>query len=303
VTRPDRVVERARAGARQDANQPPLSPVQQRVVESLRRGGLAMVPYAELIGSDRLWAQLAEEASGFITRAEARIRERGDPGDRRAEEGKRKDKKGRETGKRKVRKSDFIIRASAVQGLSPPPALLRYALSDQLLRISDAYLGLRAKLTYVDMWHTAPAPEDAIRIKSQRWHRDHIDPNIVKVFTYFSDVDAEAGAIEYVRGSAAGGPYGHLWAASKDDHYPPDGELERLIPQSACVRAEGPTGTIVLCDTGGFHRGGFGRRPRITANFTYVSPAALAAGRTERRFSVGDGVPDDLSPAASFALT
>jgi hypothetical protein len=262
--------------------------MEQRVLESLRRDGIAMVPFADLIGDEGLWAHLAEEASGFVSRAEERVREREDEDTRKR--------------KSKVKKGDFIIRASAIQGPFPSRALLQYALSDQLIGISNEYLGLRSKLTYVDKWYTVPFPDDARRVKSQRWHRDHIDPHIVKVFTYFTDVDADAGALEYVRGSAPGGPYGHLWAASKADHYPPDGELESVVPPSARVRGEGPAGTIVICDTGGFHRGGFGRRSRVTANFTYVSPAALAASRTERRFELADGAPGGLSPAAEFAL-
>jgi len=158
----------------------------------------------------------------------------------------------------------------------------------------------------VDNWYTAPSPQEADRIASQRWHRDHIDRNIVKVFTYFSDVDAEAGATEYVRGSAAGGRHGDVWPWRPDeesgDQYPPTEELERRIPESDRVRAEGPVGTVVLCDTGGFHRGGFARKPRVTANFTYVSPAALASALTKRRFELPDALPQALSPAARFAL-
>jgi hypothetical protein len=266
-----------------ETDEPPLTPVQQRALESLRREGLAMVTFTDLIGDEELWAELAEEARAFVSGVKERPRELGD-------------RKGQ------VAKDDFIMRASKIQGPSPPPVLLRYALSDPLLGISNAYLGLRSKLTYVDMWYTAPSPGDADRVKSQRWHRDHIDPHIVKAFTYFSDVDGDAGALEYVRGSAPGGPYGELWASSKAEHYPPPGELERVVSPSASVRAEGPAGTIVICDTGGFHRGGFGRTPRITANLTYVSPSALEAGRAKRRFEVGDWVPRELSPAAEFAL-
>jgi hypothetical protein len=271
--------------------EPPLTPAQERALESLRRDGLAMMPFSDLVGDKGLWAELAEETRAFASRAEDRVRER-----------ETERTIGTQKGRAKARKDDFIIRASEIQGPSPPPALLRYALSDHLLGISNAYLGLRSKLTYVDMWYTRPSADDADRVKSQRWHRDHIDPHIVKTFTYFSDVDRDAGALEYVRGSAPGGPYGHLWAASKADHYPPPGELERSVPSSASVRAEGPAGTIVICDTGGFHRGGFGRRPRITVNLTYVSPEAMMAGRTKRRFEVGEGLPRELSPAAEFAI-
>jgi hypothetical protein len=267
------------------ADKPALGPAARHAVESLRRDGLAMVPFADLIGDGRLWQELAAGVADFVVAAEQRIRERPD---------------------RFKKKDDFIIRRSALMGETPAPAALRYALSDQLLGVVNAYLGMRSKLTYVDSWYTAPSPEDASRISSQRWHRDHIDRNVVKVFTYFSDVDAEAGALEYVRGSAAGGPYGDLWGwapkESSADRYPPEGELTRQVPQSALARAEGPTGTIVLCDTDGFHRGGFARKPRITSNFTYVSPASLALSLSKRRFQVEDGMVEGLSAAASFAL-
>jgi hypothetical protein len=251
----------------------------------LRRDGLAMVRFDDLMGDTELWAQLAEDVSGFVSTAENRARE--------AEE--------RMGGRRKIKKSDFILRASAIQNPSPSLPFLRYALSDQLLGIANAYLGLRSKLVYVDKWYTVPSPENADRVKSQRWHRDHMD-HVLKAFTYFCDVDAAAGALEYVRGSAAGGPYGDLWAWDEANHYPPDGELERLVPPSGFLAAEGPTGTIVLCDTGGFHRGGFARRPRITANFTYVSPT-WAASRAKRRFDVEDGMLAGLSPIARVALS
>jgi phytanoyl-CoA dioxygenase PhyH len=270
----------------------PLTQTQQRVLESLRRDGLATVPFSELLGDEGLWAQLAEGARRFADPVERQIRGRDDSGGTKPRKG---------GGKRK--KADFIVRASGGPGYRPPDALLRYALSDQLLAVGNAYLGEPSKLTYVDMWYTAPSPLEAGRNNSQRWHRDHIDPHIVKVFTYFSEVDADAGALEYVRGSATGGPNGAVWAWSTEDHYPPDGELERLIPPSDFLTAEGPAGTVVICDTGGFHRGGFGRTARITSNFTYVSPAAVADSRAKRRFEIDERMPPPQSSAARFALS
>jgi phytanoyl-CoA dioxygenase PhyH len=262
-----------------------LGAPQRAAVDALRRDGLAIVPFARLVGDDALWQQLVDGVRSFVGAAEEQIRERGE---------------------RFKGKDDFILRRKALMGATPPPEVLRYALSDQLLGVVNAYLGMRSKLTYVDNWYTAPSPQDADRIASQRWHRDHIDRNIVKVFTYFSDVDGEAGATEYVKGSPAGGRHGDLWAWRPDDasadHYPPSEEFERSVPESDRVAAEGPAGTVVLCDTGGFHRGGFARKPRVTANFTYVSPAALASGLTKRRFKLPDELSDELSPAARFAL-
>jgi hypothetical protein len=267
------------------AQAPQLGAPQRAALDALRRDGLAIVPFAQLVGDDALWQQLVEGAHSFVAAAEQQIRERGD---------------------RFKRKDDFILRRKALMGATPPPEALRFALSDQLLGVVNTYLGMRSKLTYVDNWYTAPSPQDADRIASQRWHRDHIDRNIVKVFTYFSEVDADAGATEYARGSAAGGRHGELWPWRPDDestdHYPPTEELERRIPGSDRVAAEGPVGTVVLCDTGGFHRGGFARKPRVTSNFTYVSPAALASELTKRRFELPEPLPEGLSPAARFAL-
>ena len=51
--------------------------------------------------------------------------------------------------------------------------------------------------------------------------------------------------------------------------------LDEHIPSSERIRLTGPRGTLILCDTGGLHRGGHARgRSRVLAYQTYVSPAA-----------------------------
>jgi len=161
----------------------------------------------------------------------------------------------------------------------------------------------------LDKWYVLPSPPEASRIGSQRWHRDHIDRNIVKVFTYFSDVDAEAGALEYVKGSAGGGRYEELWpwkpssVLSVKSNYPPEGELEKSVSPDDRCRATGQAGTIVFCDTSGFHRGGFASKPRTSSIFNYVSPASLEAGLIKRKFDVAPvGGGAGLTQAAKLAL-
>ena len=90
---------------------------------------------------------------------------------------------------------------------------------------------------------------------SQEWHRDPEDQHVVKVFLYFSEVDEDAGPFEYVQHSAEGFEYGSLWPWGESERYPPTEELEAAIPASERVRATGPVGTLVICDTSGFHRG------------------------------------------------
>ena len=138
-----------------------------------------------------------------------------------------------------------------------------------------------SKLIYFDMWHTLPLNTDT-RFLSQRWHRDPEDRRKIRTFLYFSDVDTDAGAMEYLVGSHVGGPYEHVfpWKDPLGIPYPPDGEVERQIPASQRVILKGPPGTLIFCDTAGFHRGGICRnesahpcdmrhsshRPRFTAD-------------------------------------
>ena len=65
--------------------------------------------------------------------------------------------------------------------------------------------------------------------------------------------------------------------------------------------ATGPAGTLVVCDTSGFHRGGYGRsKPRVLATHTYIDRKVTPENQ-RRKFQVewrGDG----LSEQARFAL-
>ena len=268
-----------------ESNRPSLGASGQEVLDGLRRQGIATASFSELIGDQALWQQLEQEMADFVADAERQVAKAQSGGER--------------------KKEDFIIRggASRKRPLAAEDPWLRYAVSDQVLSIANAYLGLMSKLTYLDKWYTAPSPPDASRVGSQRWHRDPIDQRIVKVFTYFSEVDREAGAMEYVRGSPADGPYGDLWPwrPRSGERYPPDGELERQVPERDRVVAGGPRGTVVFVDTAGFHRGGFAVKPRVTSIFTYVSPASLATSLAKRRYALADGAAERLSPAARFA--
>jgi hypothetical protein len=139
-------------------------------------------------------------------------------------------------------------------------------------------------------------------VASQRWHRDPEDEHVVKVFVYFSDVDEEAGPFEYVRGSTAGGRYGHLWPWGDGPRYPPADELEASVAAEDRLAVTGSAGTVILCDTGGFHRGGFARtKPRILSIATF-----LRRDRKEgrRRFTVDfAGREDELAPQVLAALS
>ena len=71
------------------------------------------------------------------------------------------------------------------------------------------------------------------------------------------------------------------------------------MAESDRLTLTGERGTVFLCDTSGFHRGGFARtRPRVLSYHTFVS------GRSdfERRFEVDPTEDNGLSEPARRAL-
>jgi hypothetical protein len=210
---------------------------------------------------------------------------------------------------RPERKDDFLIRRFGTSKhtdtldeprLASDSPWLRFAVGEPLLGVVNTYRRMRTKVVYFDQWYTVPFAEDYERVKSQQWHRDPEDLNVVKVFLYFVDVDEEAGPFEYVPGSTEGGRYAKLFPWGKNEQwYPPVEKFDRKVPQSDRLLVTGPAGTIVICDTSGFHRGGHARsKPRILSTHTYVSPSSTWG----RRFEV-DWRNGELSEAARFALS
>ena len=278
----------AEAPAASDYVQPELTSAQESVLENLRARGIAVVPFDELVDDASLWDELRAEMDAFVARAVERV-----PDDL----------------TRPERKDDFLIRRFGASKRHPSidePRLatdgswLRFAVGNALLDVVNSYRRMQTKLVDFDQWYTVPFSEDYERVKSQQWHRDPEDLHVVKVFLYFSDVDEGAGPFEYVPGSIEGGPYGKLFPWGKDENwYPPVEKFDRKVPQSDRLLLTAPAGTIVICDTSGFHRGGHARStPRILSTHTYVSPVSTWG----RRFEV-DWRDGSLSEAARFALS
>ena len=179
---------------------------------------------------------------------------------------------------------------------------LRLGTNPRLLDLANAYLGLWSKLEYVDLWYTPPAPEEERR-SSQRWHRDFNDRHLLKAFIYLVDVDHETGPFEYVPRTAPGGELDSLWPwRPLGDNYPPQEEFTQRI-EGRAVTFTAPKGTIIFCNTCGFHRGGFATgKPRVLATFTWDSPASLKA-LSERNYELAGANGTVLEGARAFALT
>jgi hypothetical protein len=273
-------------------SEPSLDGVQRRLVADLRQDGIAITSFSELVGDSELWAALDADIGAFAKQSAADVSAELD----------------RPTGKRDYYISRWAARHRGRDLERQVPVddpWLRLGLSDRVLDVVNAYRGLWTKLLSVDNVYTVPFPGSEERVGAQNWHRDPEDLHVVKVFLYFSDVDDEAGPFEYVQGSAEGGRYGDAWPwRVTGGGYPPTGELEKLVDPSDRVSAKGPAGTIILCDTSGWHRGGFAKsKPRTLSIHTYVSPASVAANRTKPLIAVdGSGPNGRLGDVARFAV-
>lgn len=258
-------------------------------MDDLRARGIAVSTFDELVGDDALWLELEGEMEEFAARAQQLAPKL----------------------ERPSHKDDFLIRRwtpdrdgrvvddPRIPSDSP---WLGFAAGDKLLDVVNSFFGVYGKLVGIDNWYTVPFPESQERVKSQRWHRDPEDVHVVKGFLYFNDVDLDAGPFEYVPGSADGGRYGDLWRwGAGKVWYPPQDELEARIPESDRIALTGPKGTLILCDTGGFHRGGHARsKPRVLETHTYV-PAAAEYDKMYHEVVWRDGA--ELSRQSRYALT
>jgi hypothetical protein len=270
---------------------PKLNAVQERLVSELSATGVASCQFDELFQNSGLWRSLSAHVSEFSASDEVQsvIRKRQQDFEE----------------KKDLGAVEHYIITKYPQDRKPlitaDNPLLNLHLNSLILDVVNSYLGMWSKLIYFDMWHTLPLNTDT-RILSQRWHRDPEDRRKIRTFLYFSEIDTEAGAMEYLAGSHFGGPYGQVfeWKDPLGIPYPPDGEVERQIPASQRVILQGPPGTLFFCDTTGFHRGGTAKtRPRILATGGYVTPASLHGRRYEIDATVRDA---PRSAPAKFAV-
>jgi len=281
----DRLLSNRKSRALHEANRPALDDVQKRVLAEVEDSGFSVVSFQDLFGDAAHWNELEVMRDGFVAETEADLAKGGEHVRVRA-------------GK------EFVVRLHSYGvelGLDDP--WFRAGASRRLLDLANTYLGMWSKLEYVDVWYSVPQPAEAQRISSQRWHRDYNDKHLLKVFLYLVDVDEDMGPFQYVPGSQPGGPYAHAWPWQPlGQNYPTEEELEALIPASSIEAFTAPKGTLIFCNTAGFHRGGFSTTdPRVLATATYSSPASLAS-LTVRSYEVA-GSLEALDAATRFALS
>jgi Phytanoyl-CoA dioxygenase (PhyH) len=283
----DRVLSNRKSRRRFARTPPELDAVQSKIVAELDMQGYAELPFGELFPSGEEWAAVDAWAEAFVAATER---------DLAGEAGGTGEMTHRREGK------EFVVRRYDRQASMDDDPWFGLCQSRRMLDVANAYLRMWSKLEYVDLWYTPPVAEAKERVASQHWHRDFQDRSLLKAFLYLVDVDEGAGPFEYVPGSTGDGPYASEWPwRPLGTTYPGDEELGERVPDAAIRTFTASRGTLIFCNTSGFHRGGFAtERPRVLATATYLSPASLAS-LTERNY-VADGreAPD---PVVAFALS
>jgi hypothetical protein len=278
----DRALGNRRSRRLFEHHRPVLDDVQQRVLADLERQEYAVLPFAELVSDGSLVERVHEEGEAFVAATAESLR----TDDRRARDAFK----------------DFLVHRNGRRFPHADSAWFLCCISGRLLDVANTYLRMWSKLQYSDFWYSIPVPADSARIHSQRWHRDLEDRYLLKAFLYLVDVDAGTGPFEFVAGSARGELASFYPWYPLSPAFPTQQEFEQTVPESSIRTFVGSAGTLILCNTCGFHRGGFATsKPRVLATATYCSPASLKA-LTERNYRLPRAAVRQVSGPMRYAV-
>jgi hypothetical protein len=125
--------------------------------------------------------------------------------------------------------------------------ILRVAISDLIIGISEAYLGAKPSLTGFNLRKSFvnKIPQS----ETQFYHSDSNSVRFLKFFIYLNDVDENGGPFVYVKGSHKKKFFGWLKKYRWEDC-----EIEKRYPNDIFL-ATGKFGDLIVADTTGFHKG------------------------------------------------
>ena len=206
------------------------------------------------------------------------------------------------TGQKRLSPTKLTGIGRDVQGACLPYSFAAFFLSDEVLNIVNACHGMLSRLNYVDTWHNIPATDDLVNY-TERWHRDHEDLKMIKVFVYLSNVDETTGPFTYLKGSQYGGRFGHINPVK-----PPVGvsideqQFAKLTSHdlTSLKVFTGEAGTVIISDATGIHKGGrTTSEPRTVVVASYTSDAGVDPHSYRLPESIN---PNTLSFAAKYAM-
>jgi hypothetical protein len=212
--------------AKHQANLPKLDIREREIVDRLEREGLCLTSLASLEIPD---SQQLLDAAAPISRELAQL-----------------SRAPSHIGKHTLMATDTQLLAH--------PELLRWGLSERILKIVESYLGLPVGYGGLAFYYSVADGRDA---GPRIWHRDKEDWRMIKVAVYLNDVDE------------AGGPYQSVTAKTntwlKDNLEPYQGLTHDAMQELLATRSTnddwlvsciGATGTVIFTDTARcYHRG------------------------------------------------
>jgi len=244
----NRPAVRRRLGARYDAalhrhrsSLPALDPVGQSILAQLERDGIAItsIDLLDLAGSDAMIDASFALALGYSAQARAQAA---------------------------AGRQFMIVPPEQIAGNE---AIFRWGLSNKLLDIVEAYIGLPPAYDGVAINYTVA---DGQEVSTRQWHQDWEDRRMLKVAVYLHEVDEQGGPFQVLcradtRQSDAGGyAYGLADDATLQQRFGHDVGHD-------VVSCTGSRGTIIFADTARlFHRGKPAiARDRATLFFSYFA--------------------------------
>ena len=228
---------------------PPLEKDLQLIAETLRQDGIAICDVRLLLG---------DEVSLFdAVREETLDRRRSDMAHERAAE-----LSGEKNFKVKLFDRDVDFERP----------LVRISLHPRVLALANHYMGMRSYLRVIDLWWDRPTTDPAAA--TQLWHRDFDDARCIKAFIYLNDVDADTGPFTYMPGTHMFGELADVVPGDGSKNRFSDAEMATAFDMQKAKIVTGQAGTVIFCDTYGFHRGVKPHKDRLMSSFQYVSRAS-----------------------------
>jgi hypothetical protein len=249
----------------------PLDGAAARLLDDLRRNGIAIGRFEELFGSDELYRAAAEDAH------------------RRADAARAEQLGGTE------RKPYLVKLHQEPFDVDDPYG--RIALDPRVLSIPNGYIRMRSYILALDLWLTMPLPGTAM--ETQLWHRDNDDYMTPKLFVYFTDVTEADGPFCYAPGTHPIGARREAAELDTPDGRTSDEAMTRVVPEDEWIVCTGSAGTIILADTCGYHKQlkpTGGERVLMVTEYTSGTPFS------ERPTEIVSRNPDALKSEQRFAL-
>lgn len=228
-------------------NKESLSSAQEKMVEDLKRNGIAFICLEDLFPGQSMLPKLQEYTQSLYGQARQRTKAKG-------------------------YLMDLLDKRPVLDFKNPFVSLMA---NPGILNIVNGYMEMWSKFFFMNLNITTPMPAGSEAVSSQLWHRDPEDRKMCKIFIYLNDVDENSGPFIYVKGSHYSGKWGQLFRQKPPrGFYPPKGAVENIVPENDVVTAIGPAGTVILCDTSGLHKGGYAKsneRHMFTGGFFSAS--------------------------------